>query len=892
MKVTFYIDYKTNWGESLYIVGNCKELGNNDNSNAIKMELKSGTLWAYTFVLPEKLTEFTYSFIVKHENGFQRAEWGNPHHFTRGKKISNYEIYSNWQDQPIDKSFFSSAFTDGIFKREKAHKEVAPEAGAVMFSIWAPVVRADEMLCVSGSNRLLGEWQVEKAIPLSDTHFPEWRVSLDVRGIKEPFSYKFVIVKKSNPRDVVTWEQGENRQFSMRVKGNESITVSGLYFNNPPCPWKGAGTAIPVFSLRSGSDYGVGDFYDLFEMVDWANATGQKIIQLLPINDTTLTSTWIDSYPYKANSSFALHPMYLRLDAVAELNDKRKMAYYKTAAQELNLLPEVDYERVNALKLSFMHDAFSEIGEEVSKTPQYITFIANNLYWLKPYAAFCALRDEYKTADFNKWGKNAIYNADEIERFCLTHKHEVDFIYFIQYFLDKQLHEVRDYAHSHGVVLKGDIPIGISRNSVDAWMYPQLFYMDCQAGAPPDDFSMLGQNWGFPTYNWEEMSKDGFSWWKNRFRKMSEYFDAYRIDHILGFFRIWQIPMNAVHGLLGAFNPALPFSVDELRSQYDFWLNKELHTQPYIMDYFLYDFFGEYLDEARSTFLESIGTGRYRLKDFVNTQAKVAEYFGARERNEKNDKIKDALMGLIDEVLFVEDSEVKDKYHPRIAAQYTYIYRSMTDYERWCFNRLYNDFYYHRHNDFWYGKAMWKLPPLINATNMLVCGEDLGMIPDCVSAVMKSQQILSLEIQRMPKDPKQEFGTPSQYPYLSVCTTSTHDMSGVRAWWEEDREKTQHFYNNMLGQDGEAPYYAEPWICDKIISMHLYSPAMFTILPLQDWLSVSGDLRRPNPQEEQINVPAESQHYWRYRMHITLEYLLEQKAFNQSLKDRIVNSGR
>ena len=416
--------------------------------------------------------------------------------------------------------------------------------------------------------------------------------------------------------------------------------------------------------------------------------------------------------------------------------------------------------------------------------------------------------------------------------------------------------------------------------------------MDCLAGAPPDDFSVLGQNWGFPTYNWEEMNKDGFAWWKNRFRKMAEYFDAYRIDHILGFFRIWQIPMDAVHGLLGAFNPAMPYSADELRNSYDFWINPEVQTKPYIMDYFLWDFFGEYTEEVKATFLEQLTDGRYILKEFVDTQRKVETYFSKLPANDKNDKIKNALYGLIDDVLFIEAAEQKGHYHPRISAQFTYSYRALPDYERWCFDRLYNDFFYHRHNDFWYGKAMWKLPPLINATDMLVCGEDLGMIPDCVASVMSGQKILSLEIQRMPKDPKQEFGNPYIYPYMCVCTTSTHDMSGIRAWWEEDREKTQHFYNNVLQQWGEAPQFAEPWICDKIVCDHLNSPAILTILPLQDWLSVSGDLRRENPQDEQINGPANPFHYWKYRMHMTLETLLEQKAFNQSIKDRIVNSGR
>ena len=419
-----------------------------------------------------------------------------------------------------------------------------------------------------------------------------------------------------------------------------------------------------------------------------------------------------------------------------------------------------------------------------------------------------------------------------------------------------------------------------------------MFNLDCQAGAPPDDFSILGQNWGFPTYKWEEMSRDGFSWWKARFRKMAEYFDAYRIDHVLGFFRIWQIPMNAIHGLLGIFNPALPFSPDELRYNYDFWLDVDLQTTPYIMDWFLGDFFGEYTAEARERFLVDAGYGRYRLKEEFNTQRKVAEYFAGLEKDEKNTRLCDALLGLIDQVLFIEDPYEKGKYHPRIAAQMTYTYRALNDYERWCFDRLYNDFYYRRHNDFWYGKAMWKLPALIDATDMLVCAEDLGMIPACVPAVIDALEILALEIQRMPKDPTTPFGVTWNYPYYSVCTTSTHDMDGIRRWWEADRATTQRFYNEVLHEPGEAPLYAEPWICDRIIRLHLESPSMLCILPLQDWLSIDGVIRRHDPREELINIPANPRHYWRYRMHLTLDQLNDLKDFNTGLRERILASAR
>ena len=691
----------------------------------------------------------------------------------------------------------------------------------------------------------------------------------------------------------MAWEGRDNRHIDLNPSSpDESIIDAGQRLVNPLTPWRGAGVAIPVFSLRSEEDFGVGDFMDLKKMIDWAVQTRQNFVQLLPINDTTMTGTWTDSYPYNANSTFALHPMYLRLSAMGRLHNEERQRYFDNLGRELNQQSQVDYERVNNGKNEFTRELFAQDGEHVLASDEFKTFFAKNESWLTPYAAFCVLRDLHHTPEMEKWGEYAVYDADKVKGFIAEHQHDINYVYYIQYFLDKQMREVRDYAHSKGVAIKGDIPIGISRTSVDAWISPRLFNLDCQAGAPPDDFSVLGQNWGFPTYNWEEMSKDGFAWWKSRFRKMAEYFDAYRIDHVLGFFRIWQIPMDAVHGLLGVFNRALPFTPDELRNGYDFWIDVDRQTKPFIMDYMLHDFFGEYTDECRNAYLIDEGYGKYHLRDEFSTQRKVVDFFATQEKNDKNDKICNALLGLIDDVLFIEDPYEKGKYHPRISAQFTYVYRSLNDYERWCFDRLYNDFYYRRNNDFWYGQAMWKLPPLIDATDMLVCAEDLGMIPACVPAVINQLEILALEIQRMPKDPATPFGNTWSYPYYSVCTTSTHDMDGIRRWWEADRETTQRFYNEVLHEPGAAPQYAEPWICERIIKLHLQSPSMLCILPLQDWLSIDGVLRRQDPREELINIPANPRHYWRYRMHLTLENLNEQKDYNTRLRDEILSTGR
>jgi 4-alpha-glucanotransferase len=205
---------------------------------------------------------------------------------------------------------------------------------------------------------------------------------------------------------------------------------------------------------------------------------------------------------------------------------------------------------------------------------------------------------------------------------------------------------------------------------------------------------------------------------------------------------------------------------------------------------------------------------------------------------------------------------------------------------------LYVNYFFRRQDEFWKKEALAKLPFLKRSTDMLVCGEDLGMVPNCVPDVMKQLGMLSLEIQRMPKDPKKQFFHPADAPYLSVVTPSTHDMSTIRGWWEEDRTLSQKFYNNELGQPGTAPYFCEPWIVKSIINQHLYSPAMWSIFQIQELLGISEKLRRENPNDERINVPANAKHYWRYRMHISLEDLMKEEEFNNELKGYVEASGR
>lgn len=892
MKISFSINYRTQWGESLYISGNVGALGGDTAADGVVMSPESADVWKLSIEVPDSCTGFDYCYSVRRDSHTVRREWGRPHRFVAGNGIARYKCHDSWSDIPDELPYYSSAFTDGILMRKTLDKSLPTLAATLRLRVAAPMVKPDEVLAISGNCDILGNWDPKHAMLLNDSEYPFWNVNIPLSALSLPTEYKFVVLKKSS-LEPVCWENRSNRIFNESgLATDETVIISGLTFANPRRDWRGAGTAVPVFSLRSEEDLGCGDFLDLKGMIDWCARTGQNVLQTLPINDTTKTKTWTDSYPYSANSSFALHPMYLRPQAIGKLKSAEMRKNFEREGARLNALSQIDYEKATDLKERYARALYKELGKRQMNTEAFRKFVSANEDWLIPYAAWRLLRDMHGTPDTSLWGEFATYDDEKVKKFVKEHEAEAGFFLFVQYHLDKQLQEVRDYAHQHGVVLKGDIPIGVGRESVDTWKNPRLFNMDCQAGAPPDDFSVLGQNWGFPTYNWDEMAKDGFRWWKERFGKMAEYFDAYRIDHILGFFRIWQIPMDAVHGLLGYFNPALPYSPEEMRHNYDFWIQVPTQTTPLILEWMLTDFFGDLAQTAKENYLRHVEGDRYELRPEVDTQRKVEDKFATLEPTDANKRIKDGLLGLIDNVLFIEDPYNRGHYHPRIAAQFSYQYRCLNDYERRCFDRLYNDFYYRRHNEFWAGKALWKLPPIIFSTGMLTCAEDLGMIPDCVPDVMARLQILSLEIQRMPKDPKVEFGNTWHYPYNSVCTSSTHDMPGIRGWWESDHARAQRYFNQVLGEPGEAPYFAEPWICSKIMNLMVKSPSMLSINPLQDWLATDGAIRRQDPREEQINDPSNPHHYWRYRMHLTLGELLADDAFCDSIRSMISESGR
>ena len=886
MKIFFNIQYATTFGEilRLNVVGKGKDI-----EKVYSMNTYDGKSWHCEITAENGTTQMEYYYSVENGDSEVRHEWTTVSHRLElnAKRAMTYFVNDRWNDIPYDSYLYSSAFTDCVNRRHREPAKGSDYNQTLRLIVRAPQLRSGSRLALVGEDKALGRWNPDDAISMVEHNYNEWVADINVKEMKkEETEFKFIAF---NEKGGVDWETGMNRQLHAPTINDGEVVVTELdqaFFEL--CDEKLAGTLIPVFSLRSKGSFGVGDFGDLKMMIDWVAETNQRVLQVLPINDTTSTHTWTDSYPYSAISIFALHPQFADFRQLPEIKDKKKAREMEALRKELNELKQIDYERVNNTKTDYLRIIFKQEGEAVMKGEDFKMFVKENEHWLVPYAQYCHLRDSFGNVDFSSWkGHEQWHEADRKKLTDPKSKEYADvaFYYYVQFVLDRQMRAAHEYAMARGVILKGDIPIGVDRNGCDVWHEPQYFNLNSQAGAPPDAFSINGQNWGFPTYNWQRMIDDGCEWWIRRFQNMAKYFDAYRIDHVLGFFRIWAIPTTCVHGLLGQFAPSLGMTREEIEG-YGLHFQEELFTTPFIARWVVDRVFGIHADEVVEKYLDHKHDDIFALKPEYDTERKIEAVFKGKDSMD-DVWVRDGLYALVSDVLFVRDDNDPNKFHPRITAQLNFMYEALYDSDKEKFNRLYNDYYYRRNNNFWYNEAMKKLPVLVQATRMLVCAEDLGMVPDCVAWVMDQLRILSLELQQMPKDPKVRFGILSRNPYRSVCTLSTHDMPTLRQWWDEDYERTQVYYSSMLYRGGAAPHPLPGWLARDIIANQLTCPSMLCILSLQDWFALDEKLRLPDADAERINIPANPRHYWRYRMHINIEDLIADKEYNDAIKELV-----
>lgn len=943
MRVTFKVRCRTNYGQSLLLIGDHETLGNGQISKAVPLQYVDEQFWQITIYIPRNAIPdvlVTYNYVLRNPDGLLIYDWGNDKQVNPGSyEWEEILIIDSWNyPGAVENAFYTEPFKEVLlrcteiagaeYKALTSRSATGRPTGRQThtFKVKTPLLAPNQTLCLVGGSSL-GNWNTTEPILLSRSSEAEYFVAeVDLSGATFPLEYKYGVYDLEKEA-FTRFEDGRNRALADSVAAHRYTIINDGFAALPCTGWKGAGMAIPVFSLRSENSFGAGEFADLKLLADWCKRAGLKLIQILPINDTITTHTWTDSYPYAAISAFALHPLYLSLSQLATGTNRTLLEKLEAERKRLNSLAAVDYEAVLKAKLDFLKQIYPSQKAATFKSKEYQKFFEQNKHWLVPYAAFSCLRDKYGTADFNEWPGHKRYNAEAIARdFEQWHlapsgstvksvnadarpesherlensqnganemaDSEPGFFYFLQYHLHRQLKDATEHIHASGIILKGDIAIGVARYGADAWQNPELFHMDVQSGAPPDAFGVRGQNWGFPTYNWPRMKETGFAWWKQRFEQMARYFDAFRIDHILGFFRIWSVPIHAVEGILGYFVPAIPVHIREFRDR-GIPFERSRYVHPFITDQIVRELFGEGSEFVKRHFLQPEEHGRYKFKSEFSTQRQIEAQFASWEDNAYNAKLKSGLFDLIGNVLLIEvEGANGQEFHFRFGIENCSSFKNLPRDIQSQLKDLYIDYFFRRQDDFWLKEAMQKLPALKRVTNMLVCGEDLGLVPACVPQLMRDLGLLSLEIQRMPKDPGREFFQPKDAPYLSVVTPSTHDMSTIRGWWEQDRHLTQKFFNRELGRVEVAPTECEAWICEAIILQHLNSPAMWSIFQLQDLFGMDQQLRRVNPAEERINVPANPKNYWRYRMHLNLEKLLECSHFTERVRQLIQRSGR
>ena len=881
MILKFRVAYGTVMGESLWLEVECGGM-----VREVAMEWADAGHWEAEVEAEEG--GLRYNYVLRREGfGMELREWGGARCREVGAECADAIVFlDDWRSAGTDDRVYGAK----VFKAVDAGPREAGAAAAAgnhVFRLFMSRLPEGLVPCLSGGLDVLGDWDYHRAVPMAEVSENVWEVGVDL-PVDRPVEYKYGLYDAALG-GAVKLEDGGNRVLGRRDGAARVIVSDENFRRSADLKFRAAGVAIPVFSLRSEAGCGVGEFADLKAMGDWAAAAGMKMIQILPINDTTSSRTWTDSYPYSAISVFALHPLYLRLDEMS-----RPMAGDADFAGEralLNALEHVDYEAVMEVKWRVTREVFDANHDAILRDEEFLAFLKRNRDWVLDYAIFSVKRDENGTADFSKWGEWARYDAAKAEALAIST--EAMYYVWLQYELDRQLTDAVEHLHSVGVALKGDLPIGVDRDSVDAWVAPQLFNMAAQTGAPPDAFAAKGQNWGFPTYNWEEMKRDGYAWWRARFEKLSRYFDAYRIDHILGFFRIWQVPVEHIDGIMGWFDPAQPVKLEEFAERgIDF--DYDRFCKPIIFGKDMEKRFGEFADGMRQDFLTDHGLGCYGLKPQFSTQRQIADFFGKLGPGDwaNKDWLRNALMDVVGEVLFFEvKGSMGTEFHPRMAMPDTDSFKALDGETQEKLRELYVDYFFRRQEGFWEAKAYEKLPAMRAASDMLLCGEDLGMVPACVPGVMRALGMLSLEIQRWPKAGGIEFAHPAHAPYMSVVSTGTHDMETLRGWWREDGKVRARFAWEMFG-DAFPEEDLSPEMARRILAQHMHSPAMWAVFPLQDLLAMDGELRSNDIEGERINVPAITPFYWRWRMEITIGDLAAAEDFNEKLADMAAAAGR
>jgi 4-alpha-glucanotransferase len=654
-------------------------------------------------------------------------------------------------------------------------------------------------------------------------------------------------------------------------------------FNHPV-----TGIAIPVGALKTSDSCGIGEFLDLIPFADFCQKAGIDLVQLLPVNDTGTESS-----PYSALSAFALHPVYIRLSELPEATPF--MTEIAELGERYEYRQRFCYREIRENKLALLRLIYNINENRIVDSKELADWIRDNP-WITEYAVFMLQKRRNFDASWKTWDKMRTPSHSEIQERWNNPAKRSEHLFFawVQMRLDGQFRRAVEACEKAGIALKGDIPIMMNEDSCDAWASPEFFRDDLRAGSPPDGPNPLGQNWGFPIYNWDNLRETDFDWWKNRLRQSSKYYHAYRIDHILGFFRIWSIPSGEGSGYLGWPTPHTPITQKELAERGFTGDRLRWICEPHVS----------------TRVIEEINGGDYLgahglMKKLMNRIGQEELWlFKSEIRNESDiraaaipEAAKEALTrAWRNRMMQVtgRDALGKPTYAPVWEFRQSTAWASLSDGEKnsmEAFIREKAD----KDEILWKNQAEELLGELTSSVDMLACAEDLGTIPACVPSVLEKLGILGLKVIRWERrwaEPGQPFKALSAYPELSVATTSVHDSTTLRGWWEQEsgaREFLSAWKPESCGFPAGTSdrFFARysPEAAAFALKTLAATSARILVLPVQDVLALSGEYYRLSADEERINIPGSVNDFnWTYRLPDTIENLTGNEKLLTSIR--------
>jgi 4-alpha-glucanotransferase len=645
------------------------------------------------------------------------------------------------------------------------------------------------------------------------------------------------------------------------------------------------GVVVPVGALRSRNGMGVGEFLDLAGFALLCKKMKLGLIQILPVNDTGFESS-----PYFSLTAFGLHPLYLRIEELEDFNsvDKSIKKRIKEAKEKFDKNERFLHYDILKEKLDICREIYESKKAQIAESAsggRLSEWIKQNS-WIKQYSVYRRLKEVNGGKSWKEWQEYHTVTAADIETLWNNKKLREEHLFWVwlQEELDAQFSKAAKAVADAGIVLKGDLPILMNEDSCDVWAHPEIFIQELSAGAPPDMYSPEGQNWGFPIFNWEAQEKDNFSWWRKRLETAGKYYKAYRIDHVLGFFRIWASSRrdNSNSSVLGRFVPYKPITSGDLRKMgYDKnrirWLSRPHIPTGEIWDVLRNNRSASFTEEKISAAAEKVF-----LKALERVNNEELWLFKKKIKGEK-DIVNLGLDASLHGYLF-------NKWHDRVFLEYekgrffpVWYYRDVTAWKTLSGEEQKNlealvERQRIKSEKAWAVQGKKLLTILSESSHMLPCAEDLGAVPECVPKVLSKLKILGLRVVRWFRiwDKNGQPYIPfDEYPALSVCTPAVHDSSTVREWWE--KEVNQQQFSGFIGVPSLPKKY-NPGTAKIILSKVSSARSRFRVFQIQDLLHLSNKWYSADPAQERINVPGTLNDFnWTYRLSAQIEEIAKDK---------------